>query len=59
VVELDGEQHALPQRRYDEARTERLTKAGFKTIRFGNADVLKNLDGVLEAIATALQQHPK
>ncbi len=57
VIELDGGQHQ-EQAVYDAERTRWLKSRGFKVIRFWNDDVLKEADGVLEAIAIALQEAP-
>ncbi|WP_155989751.1 endonuclease domain-containing protein [Thermithiobacillus tepidarius DSM 3134] len=55
-VELDGGQHYLEAgARRDGARRRFLEAQGIRTLRFGNLDVLQNMDGVLSAIlATAL-----
>jgi len=56
IVEVDGDQHALKQNRYDEERAAALKLRGFNTIRFWNAEVMSNIEGVLEAIGIALRQ---
>ena len=53
IVEVDGESHA-EQQDYDERRTKWLASEGFRLVRVTNADVMGNIDGVLEHIATAL-----
>jgi very-short-patch-repair endonuclease len=55
VVELDGGQHAM-QQRYDRLRTRELIIAGFRVLRFWNAEVLRNTEGVLEDVARALNE---
>ena len=55
IVELDGGQHQ-EQADYDNERTRWLESRGFKVIRFWNDDVLKETDGVLEAILIALRE---
>ncbi|WP_375182640.1 endonuclease domain-containing protein, partial [Sphingomonas adhaesiva] len=50
VVEVDGDDHAAKQQG-DAVRTSFLHDEGYDVIRFGNADVMANLDGVLAAIA--------
>ena len=55
VVELDGGQHS-EQADYDTQRTRWLEFRGFKVIRFWNDDVLKETDGVLDAILLSLQE---
>lgn len=48
VVEVDGGQHnASP---YDKRRDLWLKKQGFLVLRFWNSDVLRNLDGTLQAL---------
>jgi Protein of unknown function (DUF559) len=51
VIELDGSQHYLMKGIiYDEARTRWFRAEGYRVIRFSNADVSGNIEGVLEAI---------
>lgn len=50
IVELDGGQHA-ERLSEDAARTKRMDEAGYHVVRFWNHDVLRNLEGVLEALA--------
>ena len=51
VVELDGGQHNEPQKLLsDQERTNELQKQGFSVIRFWNADVFENLEGVVDMI---------
>ncbi|ABD04758.1 Protein of unknown function DUF559 [Rhodopseudomonas palustris HaA2] len=55
VVEIDGGQHfADAAERADAARTAAIEARGFRVIRFSNADVMSNRDGVLQSIATEL-----
>ncbi len=50
-IELDGDSHFEEgARAYDEKRTEFINSFGIRIMRFLNADVDENLDGVLEAI---------
>jgi very-short-patch-repair endonuclease len=58
VIELDGDTHGV-QADYDERRTALLEARGYRVIRFTNADVAGNIDGVLEAIADALPLSPE
>lgn len=51
IVELDGDTHVKAR---DDLRDQRLAKYGYRTLRFGNSDVMKNLTGVLEQIKCAL-----
>ncbi|WP_010185064.1 endonuclease domain-containing protein [Sphingomonas sp. PAMC 26605] len=57
VIELDGDSHA-DDGAYDARRTVWLEQQGYRVIRFTNADVMGNLDGVLEAISVALGTAP-
>jgi very-short-patch-repair endonuclease len=52
AVELDGFSHDLRQD-YDQRRDLFLAGRGFKVIRFANEDVLRHLEGVVQAIALA------
>ena len=57
AVEVDGSQHA--QRvAYDEARTLWLASKRIRTVRVWNNDVIQNLAGVLEIIASAADAAP-
>ncbi len=53
VIEADGGQHS-PER--DAARTAWLESRGLRVIRFWNHDILRNIDGVLQAIMTHLEE---
>jgi very-short-patch-repair endonuclease len=54
VVELDGRQHRW-EVDYDEARTAALARLGWRVMRFRNRAVLEDIDGVLAAIAAAVE----
>jgi very-short-patch-repair endonuclease len=54
VIEVDGGQHAERQD-YDNYRTEKLQKDGFRVLRFWNHEILTNIEGVLEGIMNELQ----
>ncbi|TPG22741.1 endonuclease domain-containing protein [Sphingomonas koreensis] len=56
IIEIDGDTHVDPLR--DAARTVWLESQGYRVIRFANADVMSNLDGVLATIADALATAP-
>ena len=56
IVEIDGGQHASDGAAYDAKRDAWLRGRGFRVLRFWNNDVLKNLRGVLEHIAQAVQE---
>jgi len=53
IVEVDGNTHA-DQSAYDQRRTNWLASEGFRVVRVTNADIIQNLNGVLEHIASAL-----
>lgn len=53
IMEVDGDTHAS-QRTYDRLRTNWLKYEGFDLVRVTNADVMHNLDGVLEQLASKL-----
>jgi very-short-patch-repair endonuclease len=58
IVELDGGQHAETRRAtYDAERTAFLEASGYRVLRFWNADILSNMEGVLSAILGALSGH--
>ncbi|WFR95970.1 endonuclease domain-containing protein [Rhizobium tumorigenes] len=57
IIELDGSQHAeAAAGRYDLERTSFLESQGYQVIRFWNADVLSELDAVLDTIFAIVQQ---
>ena len=47
AIEIDGNTHA-DQEQYDKRRTENLNKYGVEVIRYTNAEVLNNLEGVYQ-----------
>jgi very-short-patch-repair endonuclease len=53
IVEADGGQHD-ENRAKDEKRTAYLEAKGYRVLRFGNTDVLRNIDGVVEVIARTI-----
>lgn len=53
VIELDGDTHAF-QQAYDQRRTAFLEAQGYRVLRFTNGQVMNEMHGVLERIATAL-----
>jgi very-short-patch-repair endonuclease len=60
IVEVDGPVHdEEEQRMRDEWRTRTLEQAGYRVIRFTNAQVITNMDGVLSAIREALGPRPE
>ena len=53
VVEIDRGQHSETAE-YDQRRTAELEKLGYRVIRFWNADVLTNMEGVIDAVLAEL-----
>jgi len=56
IVEADGGQHADSAR--DKVRDEWLAGRNYRILRFWNHEILGNISGVLEVIATALADNP-
>jgi leucyl-tRNA synthetase len=57
VIEVDGEYHdALEQQQFDKARQNYLTECGYTMLRFTNAEVVNDTDGVLKKIKEAVQE---
>jgi very-short-patch-repair endonuclease len=57
IIEADGGQHA--DSIADKRRTSFLESKGYRVLRFWNNDILNNLDGVAQVIASALSTpHP-
>src|SRR5688572_16773069 len=52
VIEVDGGQHATDKR--DAVRDQWLADHNYRILRFWNNDVLRNINGVLETLALAL-----
>ena len=51
IVEVDGGYHQkLEQQLYDEGRSNRLEKKGYKIIRYSNGQVLLDIENVIENI---------
>jgi very-short-patch-repair endonuclease len=56
AIEVDGEAHSYGERpARDLARDQWLSEQGVRTLRIPAVEVLKNLDGVLQAISVALR----
>jgi len=55
VIEIDGETH---DRAKDADRDHLLGRMGYQVVRFTNADVMGNLDGVLGVILEAARGRP-
>jgi len=57
IVEVDGESHDFESRLcHDSRRDEWFASRGYRVLRFTNDDVMKNLEGVVIAIALAAEQ---
>jgi very-short-patch-repair endonuclease len=57
VVEVDGGQHAQPREQLTDRRRDAwLQEQGFTVLRFWNNDVLKNVEGVIEAVRNNLMK---
>jgi very-short-patch-repair endonuclease len=56
IIEVDGGQHA--DNTCDAGRDKWLTDQNYRVLRFWNNDVLGNMTGGLETIATALAESP-
>jgi very-short-patch-repair endonuclease len=55
VIEVDGGQHTTDQAiAYDSRRTAYLTSQGFHLLRFSNAEVMLDMNSVLDTIHAAL-----
>jgi very-short-patch-repair endonuclease len=55
VIELDGPSHTEPRaQEKDSRRTAWLESEGYRILRFWNAEVFDNIDGVLDTIFAAL-----
>lgn len=57
IVEVDGDTHAGNEA-YDARRAARLQTEGYRVLRFTNAEVMTNMEGVLQAILGALAARP-
>jgi very-short-patch-repair endonuclease len=55
IVEIDGDTH---DQQFDARRDSFMRQQSFETIRFTNADVTQNMDGVLQVTLAALQASP-
>jgi very-short-patch-repair endonuclease len=56
VIEIDGDDHATKQA-YDQRRTDFLEQQSYHVMRFGNHDVMKNMDGVVSSIVAWAHAH--
>ena len=57
VIELDGDTHAAAPEA-DMQRDCFMRERGYRVLRFGNADVMGNVEGVVTAIGEALADTP-
>jgi len=55
IVEVDGDTHDEPK---DRLRDDILIERGFRVLRVTNHDVMSNMDGVIQVIASALNETP-
>ena len=55
VIEVDGDTHAANEA-YDAARTRFLKSKGYRVQRYKNLDVMQNLDGVLQHLASVIEE---
>ena len=53
IIEVDGDTHAKADG-YDTRRTQLLKHEGYNVLRFGNTDVMQNLEGVIASISLSL-----
>jgi very-short-patch-repair endonuclease len=57
VIEIDGATHSTDDERCgDAAREQVLHDRGYRVARFGNDEVYRNIEGVLETILAALER---
>lgn len=57
IIELDGSSHDIAPEK-DIYRDRYLNEAGYRVLRFTNAEVLGNVEGVIIAIQSALADRP-
>lgn len=53
IVEMGGDTHGMTAG-YDARRTAMLEERGWQVLRFSNADVMANIEGVLTTLSAAL-----
>lgn len=57
VIELDGSQHGSKEAQcYDGVRDAAIAKEGYCILRFGNGEVVRDLDGVVGAIIRCAEE---
>jgi very-short-patch-repair endonuclease len=57
VIEIDGDSHGETAV-YDADRTRYLESCGYRVVRFGNSDVMTNLEGVLTELQRVIETAP-
>ena len=57
VIEVDGDTHGSASE-YDAKRTAQLERLGYQVLRFTNADIMSNVEGVMQVIIDALHTAP-
>ena len=59
IIELDGDSHYCDgAQQYDERRTKQLEAEGIRLLRFTNAEVMQNLEGVCAEILRIVDAEP-
>jgi len=56
IIEIDGQEHDAEK---DSIRDAYLEEKGYRVVRFSNADVMTNLDGVVEMIISLATNMPE
>ena len=57
IIEIDGDTHGSGEA-YDQTRTSKLEREGHRVLRFTNAEVMGNMEGVLQVITEAVRTAP-
>ena len=55
VIEVDGDTHVGAEQD-DASRTQSLSRQGYRELRFTNADVMENIEGVIAQISLSFQE---
>jgi len=59
VIEIDGSHHLVGETiEYDRIRDDYLTSFGLRVLRFTNAEVMRNIEGVVEKIGDEIPLSP-
>ena len=59
VIEIDGSHHLVGETiEYDRIRDDYLTSLGLRVLRFTNAEVMRNIEGVVEKIGDEIPLSP-